>query len=101
MIVCEVNKSFWKGAHLEAVNKMNEIQKELELYRQEYARLHNETLPELIPEYIEDNQDAMEEETLNAHVDYLQRTRRDVQFLINIIKSNGTILVEVPIFCRS
>jgi hypothetical protein len=91
MIVCEVNKSFWKGVHLEAVNKMDEIAKKLELYKQEYARLYNETLPELIPEYIEDNHDAMDEATLNAHLDYLQRTKRDVQFLINIIKSNGTI----------
>jgi hypothetical protein len=55
------------------------------------VRLYNETLSELIPEYIEDNHDAMDEETLNAHVYYLQRTRRDVQFLINIFKSNGTI----------
>jgi hypothetical protein len=31
MIICEVNKSFWKGAHLEVVNKMDEIAKELEL----------------------------------------------------------------------
>ena len=41
MIICEVNKSFWNGAHLEAVNKMDETHKELELYRQEYARLYN------------------------------------------------------------
>jgi hypothetical protein len=25
MIICEVNKSFWKGAHSEAVDKMSEI----------------------------------------------------------------------------
>jgi hypothetical protein len=38
MIVCKVNKSFWKGAPSDAVNKMDEIQKESELYKQEYAR---------------------------------------------------------------
>ncbi len=90
MIICEVNKGFWKGAHSEAVNKMDEIQKELELYKQEYARLYDETLPELIPEYIEDNHDAMDEDTLDAHVNYLTRTKRDVQFLMNIIQSNNT-----------
>jgi hypothetical protein len=32
---------------------------------------------ELIPEYIEDNHDAMDPETLNTHVDYIQRTKRE------------------------
>ena len=45
MIICEVNKNYWKDQHLGAVNKMSEIYKELELYKQEYARLYNETLP--------------------------------------------------------
>ncbi len=98
MIICEVNKSYWKDQHLGAVNKMSEIYKELELYKQEYARLYNETLPELIPEYIEDNHDAMDEETLNTHVDYLQRTKRDVQFLINIIKSkDNSTFTPIPV----
>jgi hypothetical protein len=30
MIICEVNKSYWKDQHLGAVNKMSEIYKELE-----------------------------------------------------------------------
>jgi hypothetical protein len=98
MIICEVNKNYWKDQHLGAVNKMSEIYHELELYKQEYARLYNETLPELIPEYIEDNHDAMDEETLNTHVEYLQRTKRDVQFLINIIKSkDNSTFRPVPI----
>jgi hypothetical protein len=75
---------------MEIKDKMDEVQHELDLYKNEYARLYNETLPELIPEYIEDNHDAMDEDTLNTHVDYIQRTKRDVQFLINIIKSNFT-----------
>ena len=70
MIICEVNKNYWKDQHLGAVNKMSEIYHELELYKQEYARLYDETLPELIPEYIEDNHDAMYNDTLNTHVEY-------------------------------
>jgi hypothetical protein len=78
MIVCKINKSFWKGAHTDLKDIIDVIQSEVDLYKQEYAQLYNETLPELIPEYIEDNHGAMDQETLDTHVDYLQRTKRDV-----------------------
>jgi hypothetical protein len=67
MMVCEVNKSFWKGAHTDLNTKFDLILKELDLYKLEYEQLYNETLPELISEYIEDNRDAMDAETLDTH----------------------------------
>jgi hypothetical protein len=69
-------------------DKFQQIQKELDLYKVEYERLYQETLPELIPEYIKDNYDPMDAQTLYSHVDYIQWTKRDVQFFIKIIKSN-------------
>ena len=70
---------------------------ELNAYKEEYARLYEDTLPDLIPEYIAENHDAMDSETLDIHVDYLTRTKRDIQFLMDVIKVNkNDTLVEMP-----
>ena len=94
MIICEVNKGYWKAEAQNLTLQFDQIQKELDIYKNEYARLYEETMPDLIPEYIEDNHDALDEDTLGAHVEYLQRTKRDVQFLLNIIK-NDTITSNI------
>jgi hypothetical protein len=43
-------------------------------------------LPDLIPSYVEDNYDQLDTNTITKHVDYLTRTKRDVQFLLNVIE---------------
>jgi hypothetical protein len=66
MIICEVNKSWWKSAHSNLNTKFDEIKKEMILYKIEYECLLNETLPELQPEDIEDNYDTMNVQTLDT-----------------------------------
>ena len=43
-------------------------------------------MPDLIPSYVEDNYDQLDTNTITKHVDYLTRTKRDVQFLLNVIE---------------
>ncbi len=43
-------------------------------------------MPDLIPSYVENNYDQLDTKTITKHVDYLTRTRRDVQFLLNVIE---------------
>ena len=71
-------------------DRLNNVTKELDMYKLEYARLYDETLPELIPEYVEDNYDAMTAEELDNNVEFLTKTKRDIKFLMNIINLNGT-----------
>ncbi len=61
---------------------MDHLHTELDTYKQEYARLYDATLPDLIPSYVENNYDQLDTNTISKHVDYLTRTRRDAQFLI-------------------
>ena len=90
MIICEVNKKALNAANKNLTDQLDIVQHELDLYKAEYARLYEDTMPDLIPQYIEDHHDAMDQATLNSHVDFLTRTKRDVQFLMNIIKTNST-----------
>ena len=85
MIVCEVDRSWYKNNITETKKEMDTLQKELDTYKQEYARLYDATLPDLIPKYVEDNYDQLDTNTISKHVDYLTRTKRDVQFLLNVI----------------
>ena len=103
MIICEVNKKWFKDTNTNLTDKLDEVQHELDMYKAEYARLYEDTLPDLIPEYIADNHDAMDQETLDVHVDYLTRTKRDVKFLIDIIKTNNNTILNntSPFFTTS
>jgi uncharacterized membrane-anchored protein YhcB (DUF1043 family) len=85
MIVCEIDRTWYRNNMTEMRKEMDHLQTELDTYKQEYARLYNATLPDLIPSYVENNYDQLETNTISKHVDYLTRTRRDVQFLLNVI----------------
>ena len=85
MIVCEVDRTWYQTNISETQTILSDIQEELDFYKHEYATLYNDTLPDLIPEYVDSVLNEIDVPTLNMHVDYLQRTRRDVKFLLNVI----------------
>ena len=93
MIICEVNKAHMHTVKVDLIEKHKEVESQLNLLKQEYARLYNETMPELIPEYIQNNPDV-DNMTLQWGSDYLTRTRRDVKFLIDLLdnSSNATAI---------
>ena len=73
---------------------LNKTYDELDQYKEEYARLYQDTLPEVIPQYIDDHEDIQNRFTLLKDAKNVERQIRDVQFLINIIKTkdnNGTL----------
>ena len=82
--------------HLEIQYK--QISNELEHYKTEYARLYQDTMPEIVPEYIEQNSDFLDSKTVLQEAKELERQTRDVQFLINIInlETNRTTTPAPP-----
>ena len=73
---------------VELIKKHREVEEQLDLLKQEYARLYEETMPELIPEYIHQNQNLVDNDTLAWGQEYLTRTKRDVQFLLNVMEKS-------------
>ena len=82
--------------HLEI--QYQKISEELEHYKTEYARLYQDTMPEIVPEYIEQNSDFLDSKTVLQEAKELERQTRDVQFLINIInlETNRTTTPAPP-----
>ena len=89
MIVCEVDRTWYKQNISDQQTIIADIQEELDFYKLEYGKLYNETLPDLIPTYVDENYYELDMPTMNMHVDYLERTRRDVKFLMNIIEQQN------------
>ena len=86
MIICEVNKAAMHQVKLERQKESDAIQAELDAYKIEYERLYQDTMPDLIPDYIKNNKDDITNDTIDFGVEYLTRTRRDVKFLMSIIE---------------
>ena len=87
MVVCEIDRTWYKQNITDTRKELDKIQTELDTYKMEYARLYDETMPDLIPEYVEENYDTMDTNTIEKHVEYLTRTKRDVKFLLNVIET--------------
>ena len=95
MIICEVNKAAMHQVKLERQKESDAIQAELDAYKIEYERLYQDTMPDLIPDYIKNNKDDITNDTIDFGVEYLTRTRRDVKFLMSIIEQkNGKHILE-------
>ena len=86
MIICEVNKKARNEENSRLHAELNGITDELDAYKREYARLYEETMPEIVPEYIEQNYDFEDHITLESNAKALERQTRDVKFLLNVIK---------------
>ena len=89
MIVCEVDRTWYKQNMSAQQTIIKDIQEELDFYKLNYEQLYNDTLPDLIPTYVDEHHYDLDIPTLNMHVDYLQRTRRDVKFLLNVIEQQN------------
>ena len=96
MIICEVNKANMHKVKLEMRAEFDAVQAELEAYKHEYEKLYNDTMPELIPEYLSEAQASdLTNDQLELGTEYLTRTRRDVKFLMSIIEQkNGKHILE-------
>ena len=96
MIICEVNKAKMHTVKLEMRAEFDAVQAELEAYKHEYDKLYNETMPELIPEYLSEAQASdLTNDQLELGTEYLTRTRRDVKFLMSIIEQkDGKHILE-------
>ena len=68
------------------------ISDELDHYKTEYARLYHDTMPEVVPDYLDENFEFKDSTRLLQEAKDLERQTRDVQFLLNIIalKTNST-----------
>ena len=55
MIVCEVDRTWYKKNISDQQTIISDIQEELDFYKLEYGKLYNETLPDLIPNYVDEN----------------------------------------------
>ena len=86
LIVCEVNKKNRNDEYYALQRELNGITDELDNYKREYAKLYNETMPEIVDEYIEQNYDFEDQSTLFSNAKALERQTRDVKFLLNVIK---------------
>ena len=75
-----------------ALNTYSKISQELDCYKTEYARLYHDTMPEVVPDYLDDNFEFKDNTVLLQEAKDLERQTRDVQFLLNIIalKTNST-----------
>ena len=71
--------------HLQQQNK--QITDELDHYKTQYARLYHDTMPEVVADYMNENFEFNNNEELFQNAKDLERTTRDVQFLLNIIAS--------------
>jgi hypothetical protein len=56
----------------------------------EYARLYNETIPDLIPAYIEENNDTLDANNIKKHVDYM--------FNYDLMSLNRNLITQNCIF---
>ena len=68
------------------------ISDKLDHYKTEYARLYHDTMPEVVPDYLDENFEFKDSTRLLQEAKDLERQTRDVQFLLNIIalKTNST-----------
>ena len=68
------------------------ISMELEHYKTEYAKLYHDTMPEVVPDYLDENFEFQNSPTVLQEAKDLERQTRDVQFLLNILalKTNST-----------
>ena len=86
MILCEVNKKTTNDENTKLNRELESINGELDQYKKEYARLYDATMPEVVPEYLDENFDMADDSTLWHNAKVLERQTRDVKFLLNIIK---------------
>ena len=69
MIVCEVDRTWYKQNMSDTRKELDKVQQELDTYKMEYARLYDETMPDLLPAYVEDNYNALDTNTINKHIE--------------------------------
>ena len=86
MILCEVNKKTINDLNDKLNRQLESINGELEQYKSEYVRLYDATIPEVVPEYLDDNFDMADDSTLWKNAKIVERQTRDVKFLLNMIK---------------